>query len=103
MFDQYGVNQLPVKEESKLIGIITRKDMDKVVPTEVDTPAGVHVKVTDVCNREILIVDRDEVLKEVLEEMAKLHLECVLITGESGLEGIYTFTDVCRGYANLLE
>lgn len=103
MFDQYGVNHLPVKDESKLIGIVTRKGMDKALATEVSAQADVEAQVADICNREILIVDRDEALKEVLEEMAKLHLECVLITGENGLEGIYTFTDVCRGYARLLE
>jgi len=103
MFDQYGVNHLPVKEGGELIGVIARKDLDRAAPAGVDTSIGAETKVADVCHRTIRIVGHDEILKDVLKEMAKLHLECVLINGENGLEGIYTVTDACRGYANLLD
>ncbi len=102
MFDQYGVNHLPVKEGDKLIGVIARKDLDRAGPAGADTSTGAEVRVADVCHRTIRIVGHDKMLKDVLEEMAKQHLECVLINGENGLEGIYTVTDACRGYANLL-
>ena len=103
MLDQYGVNHLPVKEGNELIGVIARTDLDKVELIGVDTSIGTEVTVADVCHRAILVVERDDILKDVLKEMATLHLECVLIQGAGGLEGIYTVTDACRGYANLLD
>lgn len=103
MLDQYGVNHLPVKEGDALIGVIARKDLDRAELTGVDTSIGTEAKVADVCNRAILVIERDDILKDILEEMAKLHLECVLVNSENGLEGIYTVTDACRGYASLLD
>jgi len=103
MLDQYRVNHLPVKEGNILIGILARKDLERAELIGVDSSIGTDATVADVCNRAILVVEHDEILKDVLEEMAKLHLECVLINSEKGLEGIYTVTDACRGYAKLLD
>lgn len=103
MLDQYGMNHLPVKKGNELIGIVARTDLDKAELLGVDTSIGTETTVADVCNRAVLVVERNEILKDVLEEMAKSHLECVLINSENGLEGIYTLTDACRGYASLLD
>ncbi len=103
MLDEYGINHLPVKEGDKLIGVVARADLEKAELSGIDTSIGTEATVADVCNRAILVIESDDILKDVLEEMATLHLECVLINSESGLEGIYTVTDACRGYANLLD
>lgn len=103
MLDQYGVNHLPVKEGNELIGIMSRTDLDRVELIGVDTSLASKTTVADICHRAILVVERDDILKDVLEKMAKLHAHCVLISGAGGLEGIYTVTDACRGYANLLD
>lgn len=98
MLDQYGVNHLPVKEGDKPVGVISRAELDRSNLKDSD-----NVKAGDTCSRAILVVERDKPLKEVLNEIATQHLECVLVKSHSGLEGIYTVSDACHGYADLLD
>jgi len=103
MLDQYNVNHLPVKDGNKPIGVISRAGLERVRQESISSDIDAEVNIGDVCDRAILIVTRDKNLKELLQEIAEKHVECVLIDSSQGLEGIYTVSDACMGYANLLD
>jgi CBS domain-containing protein len=49
------------------------------------------------------IVDLNERLDLVLRMMQERHAGAVLVTRNDRLAGVFTLTDVCRSYADLLQ
>lgn len=99
---QFGIHHLPVTEAGKLVGVVTAWGLKRAAEQGVDVTVGSATRVRDVLGREILTVAPDASLPDVLIRMADQHAEATLIMRDAKLLGIFTMTDACRHYAQLL-
>lgn len=115
LMDEYGLRHLPVMAGTKLVGIISERDIahaysrtEKLKPQHGDHEVAKHQKmpltVLDAMTKAPYVVDIDSDLKSTLRvlEANRLGSAIVKSTGNK-IEGIITLTDVARTLANLLE
>jgi acetoin utilization protein AcuB len=102
MLKQFGIHHLPVTEGEQLIGVITSWGIERAIAQGWDISVGSSTLVRDIYSHEVLVVAPETPLPEVLKRMADEHAEATLITRDGKLIGIFTMTDACRRYAQLL-
>lgn len=103
----HGVRHLPVTDAHLLVGIITDRDLRRLLESrlgafEAGAPGGDGANgllVSDAMTTDIYSVDLDTPLDHALMVMAEEHIGCTLVTRNDRLAGILTSTDVCRLYA----
>jgi acetoin utilization protein AcuB len=94
MMARHEIRHLPVIDGERLAGVIDQRAID------LSPEAG---RVGDVVLKEAYVVELSESLDGILLRMAKEHLDCAVVVKESRLAGIFTFSDVCRSYGELLR
>ena len=99
---RHDIHHLPVTDAERLVGIVTDRDIRLYLERQPGGNAGA-VTVGDICSGNPCIVDLNERLDTVLQMMAARHLDCVLVTRNDRLAGVFTGTDVCRSFAAWLE
>lgn len=106
MMKSHGVHHLPVRENGRLVGVLSASEIERRQrdaaslpnPSDVlDTPVG------DCRLDEAHIVDRSHPLDLVLSEMASRHLASVLVTKRDKLVGIFSTTDAHRALIDILR
>jgi acetoin utilization protein AcuB len=103
MMQQFQVRHLPVKENGELVSIITDRDLKFVMDTKLHMPPREAMQVRDVCVYSAYVVDLETPLREVLITMADRRIGSVMVTRHGHLCGIFTCTDACREYGELLR
>lgn len=103
MMQQFKIRHLPVRDGDKIVGVISDGDLARAESFGRDVSGDSDTRVADICSREILFVEPDEPLDAVLAHMAKTQLDAVCVVKEGKLAGIYTFSDACRQFAELLR
>lgn len=103
MLAQYKVHHLPVREGDRVVGIVTESDLRQAQAFGWDISSASNVRVADVCNRETYVVAPEEPLDAVLVHMAQAPIDVVCVVRDGKLAGIFTFTDACRQFAQLLR
>ena len=104
MMNQHNVHHLPVMRDGKLIGVISERDVrfgEDCSPEKDASPDQLHVG--DVCEAKAYVVALNTPLDQVLLHMARTHTGAALVTKEDRLVGIFTMTDACRAYGELLR
>ena len=99
-----GIRHLAVTSEGRLVGIISDRDLKlafALAGSSHDADGTLHVG--DVCNLEAYIVEYNTPVDDVVMHMAEIRVGTALITRNGKLVGIFTTTDVCRNYAELLK
>jgi acetoin utilization protein AcuB len=91
--EEHQIHHLPVVKDEKITGIINHRDfhmknVEKLAELEIEVPQ---------------LFDLNDRLDNVLETMADKHLDTVLVTKNSKLVGIFTYTDACRHFASYLR
>jgi len=102
MMSEHGIHHLPVIEDGELVGLITARDLEAALGPERDPTAADRLHVGDLHLREIVVVEMNQPLDEVLNEMANRHVGSVLVVKNRRLAGIFTASDACRLFADLL-
>jgi acetoin utilization protein AcuB len=87
------IHHLPVIDDDVLVGIVCDRDL---------LPYVSHDQVGNVMTRDVATVSSNAPLDEVLNLMEAGRIGSVVITGELGIEGIFTVTDALRVFAQLL-
>jgi CBS domain-containing protein len=103
MMQQFQVRHLPVKESGELISIITDRDLKFVMDAKLGLPPREAMRVRDVIVYAAYVVDLETPLWEVLLTMADRRIGSVMVTRHGHLCGIFTYTDACREYGELLQ
>jgi len=103
MLTQFRIRHLPVKEGDKLAGIITMRDIARAENCGIDTSTSSDVRVRQLCNTNVYVVRPAEPLVGVLKYMAEHYIDSALVARSGKLEGIFTFTDAFKRYADLLS
>lgn len=105
------VRRLPVVENGKLVGLVTRKTIIEAIPSPSTalTLWGLHyqlscMKVRDVMITDVIVVHLDDTIKEVLVISEKHRIGTFpVVDADGNLVGIITNTDLLHIMAKLLD
>jgi CBS domain-containing protein len=96
MMVEHRIRHLPVKEHGVLVGVLTDRDLKRVLDPDLGMPPKEELFVNDAFVSEAYCVDGSEPLDRVLDHMATQHIGSALVTKDGQLIGILTATDACR-------
>jgi len=94
MMAKHKIHHLPVMDGERLTSVVNQRAIDLSREAK---------RVGDVALEDAYVVELTEPLDVVLLHMAKEHIDCAVVVKESRLAGIFTFSDVCRSYGELLR
>jgi len=100
---EHRIRHLPVMRARSLVGVLTDRDLKRVLDPELGLPPEDELFVRDAYLPDPYIVDSMTALDVVLEHMAAHHVGSALVTSHGRLAGIFTATDACRLYCEHLR
>lgn len=100
---RHKVRHLPVKENGKLVSVVTDRDLKFALDPDLGLPPRESLRVRDVCVYTAYIVDIGSRLEVVLETMAERKIGSALVTRDGKLVGIFTSPDACRVLARVIR
>jgi acetoin utilization protein AcuB len=112
LFNFEAIRHLPVVEKGKVIGVISDRDMKKImgarkkiVTDKVDgTQFTVRARrVATIMNRGITTIGPDEKAADAAAIMAKKKIGCLPVVKKEKLIGMITSTDILRAYVKLSQ
>jgi CBS domain-containing protein len=103
MMEQLRIQHLPVRDGERYVGVVNLKIMHMAEHCGYDFSVGSNVQVRDIFSAQVHTVTVGEPLRDVLLTMADRHLDVTLVLRDGHLAGIFTVTDACRHYAQLLS
>jgi len=103
VLDRYGIQQLPVIDGNRVVGLLSDRDIERAEHLGLDTSIGSDVSVGDICNPMVYVVEPTEALDDVLVYMGLEHIDAALIMSGDRLDGIFTFADACSYCATLIR
>lgn len=103
VLDRYGIQQLPVMDGNRIVGLLSDRDIERAENLGLDTSIGSDVSVGDICNPMVYVVETTEALDDVLVYMGLEHIDAALVMTGDRLDGIFTFADACNYCATLIR
>jgi acetoin utilization protein AcuB len=100
---EHELRHLPVKDGSRLVGVLTDRDLKRALDPDVGLPSKEQLFVRDVFMPDAYVVDSSEPLDKVLNHLASHHIGSALVTKGDRLVGIFTTTDACRLFGEHLR
>ena len=95
------IRHLPVLHQSKLVGIVTDRDLHLVETLRDVDPA--KVAVSEAMTQDTYVVTPEASIDEVVSTMADKKLGSAVIVDHGHVVGIFTTVDACRAFADLLH
>ena len=102
MMAEHAIRHLPVLDKGQLIGVISDRDIRRALLGAAG-PGAQSLRVGDICALEVYVIDIGERLDNVLLHMAGEHIGSALVMKEGRLAGIFTMTDACHHFGELLR
>ena len=93
MIAEHDFHHLPVTDGDIVVGVVHSEDL---ATSNADI-------VGDIARPGPYVVDMETPLAEVLNHMASHHVDATVVLRHGKLAGVFTTTDACRGFADLLE
>jgi CBS domain-containing protein len=100
---EHQMRHLPVKDGNALVGVLTDRDLKRVLDPDLGLPPKAQLFVRDAFVADAYVVDSHEPLDGVLEHLASHHIGSALVTKSGRLAGIFTTTDACRIFCQHLR
>jgi CBS domain-containing protein len=100
LMSEHGIRHLAVKAGAELVAVVTERDIRNARNLN---PKADRLAVGDICVDGVFVVDRNEPLDRVLLGMAERCFDSALVVKDGKLAGIFTITDACRGFRDLLR
>lgn len=100
LMTRHSIRHLPVMEGNKLLGIVSQNDVrivEAVPGVDLD-----HIEVARVLTSPTCVWGETS-LDEVAETMAKNKVDCVVVLGGHGVQGIFTSSDALRALGDVLQ
>jgi acetoin utilization protein AcuB len=98
-----NIEHLPVVEGERLVGLLTEREVRTALEEVARGLREPAARVKDACVGEAYVVALSEPLDVVLRRMARTNVESALVVKEGRLVGIFTRTDACRCFGELLR
>lgn len=98
LMEEHDIRHLPVTRGGRLAGIVSESEIRLVAGAS----GRSGLTVDDACARDAYVVELSARLDRVLREMAERHLDAALVVRGGKLVGIFTVSDVCRSFGELL-
>ncbi|MBI2391351.1 MAG: CBS domain-containing protein [Deltaproteobacteria bacterium] len=93
VMDDFRVGHLPVRDEGRLVGVISSADVQ-----------GAPFRlVSEVMHREPLVVDPGSPASDVARAMAERHADVAIVVSGERVVGIFTATDAERLLSSVLD
>ncbi len=108
LMNQHGIRQLPVVEESELVGIITDRDIrsflsGKLFGTPEEREKAMNTKIGTVMTTKPISLSPDDDLREAVELLIEEKVGGIpVVDEEEGLVGIVTQLDILRCFLERL-
>lgn len=99
-FERYGIHHLPVLSAGKVVGLLSKHDIDLVASQYSKIGARTALHVQDVLKSVPCLVNPDATLAEVSRMMAEGRHSAAVIVDGLKVRGIFTVTDACRWICN---
>jgi acetoin utilization protein AcuB len=103
MMAEHGIRHLAVTEERRLIGVVSRRDLDAAQTPARGAEPDDELSVGDAFVDHPYMVDVTIPLDEVLDQMWERRIGATLVLRAGKLVGILTAADVCRLFAEHLR
>lgn len=111
LFNFEGIRHLPVLEKNKVIGVVSDRDLKKVLgpgsTRRIVKPDGTITitprKVRTLMRRGVVTIGPEEKASDAAAIMAKKKIGCLPVVSSGKLVGIITATDVLRAFIRLEE
>lgn len=108
-----GISRLPVVKNSKLVGLVTIRDIiDKVLQPRTRATRGevagekirsLGYKVSDIMTKSVVQSSPEESLSTAIRKMIENNVSCLIIVSHNKVSGIITWTDILGLIASLEE
>ena len=110
LLKKYNIRRLPVLENNKLVGMITRGDLREAGPSDA-TSLSIYelnyliskLQVSEIMSSAILDISPDATLYDAAKLMLENKIGGLPVIDESKLVGIITESDIFRAFMELLE
>ncbi len=110
IIDRHNFRHIPVTDGSKLLGIITQNDINKTLPSLVDSSISAedHIiatqtKVSSVMSTHPLTVPPHAPLAEAVSLLKKHKIGAIPVVKDGNLVGIITETDIFDAFAAIMD
>jgi CBS domain-containing protein len=104
MMEEHGFRHLPVVDRGKLVGVISEREARQAAAAgRRSRRPDSEILVSDATRLKAYLVDLSEPLDRVLVQMAARRIDAALVVKAGRLAGIFTVTDACRCFAQLLR
>lgn len=103
LMKEHNVSHLPIVSESKIVGMIARRDIKARKEIQLITEDKTKLQIKDAYISDPYITSMDEPLENVLLTMAEKRHSAALVIKHGKLVGILTYIDVCRYLGTYLK
>ena len=98
---RFRIGSLIVTEGTRLVGIITERDILMKIVAKAKDPA--KTKVSDIMTKEVIMISPDKDLEEAALVMVEKKIKKLPVLLYDKLIGIITATDICAAQPKLME
>lgn len=97
---RYNISRIAIARDNKALGIVTEKDISRILYTEPQHRQLKEIRLDEVMNKNLITVNRGNDLKSCAKLMLEYNISSILVLDESGLlDGIVTKSDLVESYA----
>lgn len=100
---EHKIRHLPVQDAGEVVGIVSQRDLQRLVHPSLPPPDKERIHARDVMLRDPYVTEVNTPLDEVLEVMVQRRLGSVVVVKHGKLAGIFSTVDACRLLAHVLE
>jgi len=97
---EHRLRHLPVLQASRLVGILSDRDLHMVETLRDVDPRTVRVE--EAMTQDVYTVTPDAPLDEVVKDMATHKYGSAVVVDRAHVVGVFTTVDACRAFADML-
>ena len=103
LIHRYEIRHVPVQDEGRVVGIISERDLRRVVNSSLPAVDRARVQASVIMLADPYVVEVDAPLARAVSEMADRHIGSAIVLKRGKLAGVLSVTDVCRVLGELLD
>lgn len=103
LMEEYRIRHVPVQQQGQVIGIISERDLHRLVKQSQPRSDKKRIRARDILVRDPYVVEISTPLDVVVSEMAMRQIGSAIVVRHGKLAGILSATDVCRVLAAILR